>query len=97
VHCVGVSYWRWHALVTESAAVTAAANSSLCTMRVFLVRLSMIAMQYTQLHADMIMAVPSLRAAAAELRTEQQASSQRLKALVQENLCLVQYLSDLQT
>jgi hypothetical protein len=45
----------------------------------------------------MIMAVPSLRAAAAELRTEQQASSQRLKALVQENLCLVQYLSDLQT
>jgi hypothetical protein len=54
-------------------------------------------LQYTQLHADMIMAVPSLRAAAAELRTEQQASSQRLKALVQENLCLVQYLSDLQT
>jgi hypothetical protein len=49
-----------------------------------------------QIHADTIMATPQLRAAARVLRSEQADAMRSLSALVQENLCLVQFLTDLQ-
>ncbi|KAG5175907.1 hypothetical protein JKP88DRAFT_351333 [Tribonema minus] len=53
--------------------------------------------RFLKLHAEAIMATPELRAAAAALRAEQAASMRVLSALVQENLCLVQFLTDVHT
>ncbi|CAB1106803.1 unnamed protein product [Ectocarpus sp. CCAP 1310/34] len=48
-------------------------------------------------YADFIMTTPDLREASKALRDEQEESSKRIKQLVQHSLCLVGYLSNLQS
>ncbi|CAB1104228.1 unnamed protein product [Ectocarpus sp. CCAP 1310/34] len=48
-------------------------------------------------YADLIMTTPDLREASKALRDEQEESSKRIKQLVQHSLCLVGYLSNLQS
>ncbi|CBJ32264.1 similar to WD repeat domain 36 [Ectocarpus siliculosus] len=48
-------------------------------------------------YADLIMTTPDLREASKALRDEQEDSSKRIKQLVQHSLCLVGYLSNLQS
>lgn len=48
-------------------------------------------------YSELIMTTPDLREASKTLRDEQEESSRRIKELVQHNLCLVGYLSNLQS
>lgn len=48
-------------------------------------------------YSDLIMTAPDLREASKALRDEQEESSRRIKQLVQHSLCLVGYLSNLQS
>lgn len=48
-------------------------------------------------YSDLIIATPDLRQASKLLRDEQEESSKRIKQLVQHSLCLVGYLSNLQS
>ncbi|CAM9977228.1 unnamed protein product, partial [Hapterophycus canaliculatus] len=48
-------------------------------------------------YADLIMITPDLREASKALRDEQEESSNRVKQLLQHSLCLVGFLSNLQS
>ena len=48
-------------------------------------------------YSDLIMTTPDLRQVSKVLRDEQEESSKRIKQLVQHSLCLVGYLSNLQS
>lgn len=51
--------------------------------------------RFLKVHATVMMASPELQSAAVAVQSEQRKATSRLQQLIQENLCLVQYLSDL--